>query len=212
MQTDFWLARWQNNELGWQQDSVNPLLLRFYPQLQPCVRIFVPLCGASPDLGWLAARTQVVGAELAELACQQLFAPSASQSSPENANGFVCWQQDALTVWQGDYFRLTPAQLQQVQAIYDRAALIALPAPMRQAYVKHLRLLCPHARLLLLTLEYPQDEKAGPPFSVDSTEIAQLFADCQRRELARIDIQQQGFGRRKMRASRLEEVVWLIEW
>lgn len=212
MQPEFWLARWQHSELGWQQDSVNPLLCQYHSQLQPYSRIFVPLCGASPDLIWLAERGAVVGAELSEVACQTLFASMAAQVSPESVNELICWQHGALTVWQGDYFGLTPAQLSGVDAIYDRAALIALPPAMRQAYVKQLKTLCPHARLLLLSLEYPQEEKAGPPFSVESEEITQLFAGCQCRELGRIDIRQQGFGRRKMRASRLEEVVWLIEW
>ncbi len=212
MQTEFWLDRWRNNELGWQQDNVNPLLIQFFSRLQPCRQVFVPLCGASPDLTWLAEHVPVIGVELAELACQSLFASFAGQIQAEPAGEFINWQHGALKVLQGDYFRLTVQHLDTVDAIYDRAALIALPSAMRHAYVKQLKALCPHARLLLLTIEYPQDEKAGPPFSVDSAEITQLFVDCQIRELARIDIKQQGFGRRKMRASRLEEVVWLIEW
>lgn len=61
-------------------------------------------------------------------------------------------------------------------AVYDRAALIALPAALRRRYLETV-----YARLptgccgLLITLEYPQAEKAGPPFSVDAAEVHALF-------------------------------------
>lgn len=212
MEHEFWLARWQQQELGWQQDTVNPGLIQFFPLLLPCQQVLVPLCGASLDLWWLSQRTQVVGAELSALACQQLFDSAGVVPDKISTLLHTRYQYQQLTLWQGDFFTLSDSAAGQPERIYDRAALIALPPAMRAAYVAKLRQLCPHARLLLLTLEYPQAEKQGPPFSVEPSEIAALFPDCRREELLRRDIRMEGFGRRKMQASRLEEVVWLIDW
>jgi len=212
MHADFWLTRWQKNELGWQQAEVNPYLQQFFPRLQPCSCLLVPLCGASTDLWWLASQGSVVGAELSELACQQLFAQELTEVQHNTLGLHRSWQLHDLLVWQGDFFTLTSAHIGLCQAIYDRAALIALPADMRPPYVQQLRALCPHAKLLLLTLEYPQAELQGPPFSVEQAEVERLFAGCQLQLLARQDISQQGFGRRKLLTSRLHEVVWLVEW
>jgi thiopurine S-methyltransferase len=41
----------------------------------------------------------------------------------------------------------------------------------------------PGCRGLLITLEYPQNEKAGPPFSVCETEIRALFGTSWKIEL-----------------------------
>src|SRR3546814_20539960 len=48
---------------------------------------------------------------------------------------------------------------------------------MRQRYVADVLGALPEAcRMLLVTLDYPQQEKAGPPFSVDAAEVERLFA------------------------------------
>ena len=212
MDQEFWLQRWERQELGWQQDEVNPLLQQYFPALVGCQQLLVPLCGASPDLWWLSERTAVVGAELSELACQMLFRDAKVQPDSQLVAEHHLHKHQQLALWQGDFFALNSERIGPIDAIYDRAALIALPPQMRNAYVAKLRELCPAGRLLLLSLEYPQAEKQGPPFSVDAAEVASLFADCQRQLLSRRDISAQGFGRRKMKASRLDEVVWLIQW
>ena len=67
----------------------------------------------------------------------------------------------------GDVFALDADALADCSAVFDRAALIALPPELRQRYVQ--RVVCPAAagcRGLLITLEYPPHEKQGPPFTV----------------------------------------------
>lgn len=60
--------------------------------------------------------------------------------------------------------------------MYDRAALIALPASLRRRYVREL-----HARLptgcrgLLITLEYPPHERQGPPFALEDADVRALY-------------------------------------
>ncbi len=70
---------------------------------------------------------------------------------------------DELSVYTGDYFT---APIQPVDIIYDRASLVALPAEMRVQYVERLKQLWSGGKILLVTLDYDQDEMAGPPFSV----------------------------------------------
>ncbi len=59
-----------------------------------------------------------------------------------------------------------------IDALYDRAALVALPADLRPGYVGHTQsLLKTRAMQLLITLEYDQSAANGPPFSVLPDEV-----------------------------------------
>ena len=59
MELDFWLERWNNNQIGFHQPQVNPYLIYFYgekgpsPEQREKLKVFVPLCGKSKDLLWL---------------------------------------------------------------------------------------------------------------------------------------------------------------
>ena len=57
-------------------EEANPLLVKYFPELSPAKgsRVFIPLCGKTLDISWLLkCSCRVVGAELSELAIQQLF-------------------------------------------------------------------------------------------------------------------------------------------
>lgn len=61
-------------------------------------------------------------------------------------------------------------------ALYDRAALIALPPPMRERYAAQLqRILPPTVQGLLITLDYDQAQMSGPPFAVGDDEVQRLL-------------------------------------
>ena len=128
-------------------------------------------------MAWLAAEGhRVLGVELSRLAIEQFFADNHLQPSIEVSQLGVHYREGAVEIICGDAFGLTAEVLADCTAMFDRAALIALPRPMRESYVREL-----HARLpagcreLLITLEYPPDEKDGPPFSVDEAEVRQLM-------------------------------------
>ena len=81
-----------------------------------------------------------------------------------------------MDIYCGDFFALTAQQLQDCQALYDRAALIALPPEMRERYVAHLTQLLPRrCQGLLVILDYEQEQMDGPPFAVPDSEVQQLF-------------------------------------
>ncbi len=193
MQPDFWHERWQGNRIGFHGDAPLPLLLEHWPALglEAGSRIFVPLCGKSLDMVWLAAQGhRVLGVEISELAVQQFFAEL--ELVPET-RATPCGTHYSAGPWElicGDAFTLTEDALAGCAGVYDRAALVALPPRMRRTYAATALWRLPaRCRGLLVTLEYPQEQKAGPPFAVDETEVCALLeADWMVELLERRDI------------------------
>ncbi len=92
-------------------------------------------------------------------------------------DGFVRYQAGGVTLFVGDVLATSPGLLGPIDALYDRAALVALPPELRPRYVAHLRgLVAPGTPGLLVTLEYPQEVMDGPPFAVLADEVARLYA------------------------------------
>jgi thiopurine S-methyltransferase len=157
----------------------------------------------------------VQGFELSPIACQDFFREHnlamSSQPWPDPDLQFMHYQAERIQLWQGDFFQVPDTLVSDSALIYDRAALIALPAEMRQRYATKLkRWLEQGAEMLLITLEYPQQERQGPPFSVPAAELMTLFPDCQLELIDTVDITGQGFGRRRMATSYLLEKIWTI--
>lgn len=178
MDTEFWIQRWQVNKIGFHLDQVNPLLLQYFPVLDisPPARVFVPLCGKSVDMVWLRAQGyKVIAVEISSIAVANFFREQQLSPVIDHIDDMQLWQADGIAVWCADFFALRPEHLGDVTAVYDRAALIAMPATMRAKYARHLISLCPGAPQLLITLEYPQSQMAGPPFSVTSAEVLNLY-------------------------------------
>ncbi len=212
MDAEFWLNCWKNNHLGFQLEEPHPLLVAALPILPKVHRVFVPLCGKSPDLHLLAQHYAVVGSELSAIACNDFFAEAGCEPAKENFAEHVLFSHQQVVIWQGDFFTLPAAAVKDIELVYDRAALIALPGELRERYVQNLRQYLPKATMLLISLEYPQEEKVGPPFSVSEAEIFRLFAGAKISKLADVDLTGAGFARRRFLTSRLVESSWLISW
>lgn len=106
----------------------------------------------------------------------------------------------------GDFFHLTADLLGPVDAVYDRAAFVALPEHMRDDYAVHLSAITSKAPQLLLSYHYDQSLVAGPPFSVSNDEVAERYADSYTlRRLASVDIP----GGLKGKCEAVESV-WLL--
>ena len=179
MHAEFWQARWARSEIGFHSPQVNPYLLRHWPDLAVAAgaKVLVPLCGKSVDMAWLASLGyQVVGVELARQAVEDFFSEQQLQPQISEEGAFVVYRAGAVEIYCGDFFALTAQQLQGCQALYDRAALIALPPEMRERYAAHLAQVLPvGCQGLLVTLDYPQEQMAGPPFAVPDSEVQQLL-------------------------------------
>jgi thiopurine S-methyltransferase len=123
----------------------------------------------------------VAGAEISQVAVAALFERLKLPPSIERPSGTTGdisrWSSPGLDIFVGDFFALSAAALGGVDAVYDRAALIALPPDMRRRYAAHLRDLANGAPQLLITLDYDQGKMAGPPFAVGEEEVRRLYGD-----------------------------------
>jgi len=213
---DFWQARWARNEIGFHQPEVNPHLQRHWPGLGLAAgsRVLVPLCGKTLDLAWLAAQGfPVLGVELAERAVQDFFAEQGVEPQIERSGAFQVYRAGAVEIRCGDFFALGAADVEDCAGLYDRAALIALPADMRARYAAHLAAILPPAcRGLLVTLDYDQARMDGPPFAVSDDEVRRLFgADWQLQLLEAPDVLQENWKFLQRGLERLEERVYRLE-
>ncbi|MEC9481788.1 MAG: thiopurine S-methyltransferase, partial [Halomonas sp.] len=200
---------------GFHLPFVHPILKRNLPGfgLAADARVFLPLCGKTLDIGWLLEQDyQVVGVELSEIAVAQLFEELGVDPQPKEWAGGRCWRHDGLTVFQGDIFTLTVAELGPVDLVYDRAALVALPPAMRTRYAEHLLALSGGAPQLLITFEYDPAEKDGPPFPVLPEELAGHYAQRYTiTELSRKDVLQASPNFREAGVTRFVEVAWRLD-
>lgn len=180
MEPSFWHQRWENNKIGFHLGQVNPYLVQYWPELELHTgsRVFIPLCGKSLDMLWLAEQGhEVIGVEISPIAVRAFFEENRLHPEVTSEGAFEIWSVDQITILLGDYFELKPAQLGEVGAVYDRASLVALPEEMREDYVEHLNALCPAEPRLLITLDYDQSKMAGPPFAVSEEEVRELYED-----------------------------------
>lgn len=179
MEPKFWQERWARNQLGFHLPEVNPYLERHWPSLALAegAKVLVPLCGKSLDLMWLATQGhRVLGVELSEQAVEAFFSEQSLTPRITQRGVFTVYQADLIEVWCGDFFALDAEVLADCTAVYDRAALIALPPLMRSQYTEQLNnMLRPGCQGLLITLDYDQTQKAGPPFAVTDEEVKVLL-------------------------------------
>jgi len=192
MEASFWHNRWQTNQTGWHECDVNPLLITLFPSLNVPVdgRVFVPLCGKSLDLGWLLSRGyDVAGAELSELAVTQLFVELGMEPSISVVGKLRLFRGEKIDIFVGNLFDLSREILGPVDAVYDRAALVALPETMRERYTAHLKAITALAPQLVIGYEYDQTVVPGPPFSVTTDELHRHYRDSYALTLlARVDV------------------------
>ena len=208
----FWQELWlRESAPPFHLPQVNPHLIRHFPQLRlaPGARVLVPLCGKSVDLGWLAAQgVEPVGVELSPQAAAAYFAEQDLTPQITRLGPFERYEAGGVVILCGDFFELQPTVAGPFDAIYDRAALIALPVGLRRAYAATLaRLLRPGGVLLLVALDYPQAQMPGPPFALTPAQVAALYPDWPAHEWHRQDIlaEEPRFAARGL--TRLEEYV-----
>jgi thiopurine S-methyltransferase len=179
MEPDFWHERWARGEIGFHQPEINTHLQLYFNRLEirSGAHILVPLCGKSLDMLYLREKDcRVSGIEISRVAVTEFFEENGIHPEIRDHSGLTLYRSENLEIYCGDFFTGDFSKLNTVDAVYDRASLIALPPDMRAAYVDRLSGLLPGAtRTLLLTLEYPQQEMQGPPFSVTRTEIEKLY-------------------------------------
>jgi thiopurine S-methyltransferase len=180
VQPEFWHDRWRTGQVGFHQSAVDRQLAAYWPglRLPTADRVFVPLCGKSLDMLWLRDRGHtVIGIELSAVALEAFCMENGIPAWRRLACDFDVYEAEGLRLFRGDFFALTPEILGSVAAVYDRAALISWTPELRETYVAHLTALTsPGTKTLLITVEYPQVQMNGPPFSVSADDVGRLYA------------------------------------
>ncbi len=216
MEFEFWHQRWEAGQIGFHMEEVNPFLKRYFAELKLSKgdKVLVPLCGKSVDLVWLWQQgLEVCGVELSPLAVRQFQQEQDLPLVAQPQGAFEFWhlpqesgqETVGLGILCGDFFQLTAEQCREVKAVYDRAALVALPLEMRVQYVAHLQQILPAGtKILLVTMDYDQSLMQGPPFAVSKAEVHHLFSQAYRIEqLAEVNSQRKGHP--------IKEEVFVIE-
>lgn len=158
---DFWQARFDTGQTGWDRGAASPQLLAWLDQgvLQPC-RIAVPGCGRGWEVAELAARGfEVVGLDYTAAALEASRALLQSRGLQADLQ-----QVDVL-----DHAPTTP-----YDAIYEQTCLCALHPEHWRAYADRMHgWLAPGGRLAALLMQMPRAEAVeqgqiqGPPYHVD---------------------------------------------
>lgn len=209
MEPEFWHERWRENNIGFHEGIPNAYLSAHFSQLElpQGSRVFVPLAGKSVDLAWLEEQGyRVVAIELDETAVRAFFNEIDVTTLVTDMGSLARYQSGNIEFYAGDFFDLSHEILGPVDAIYDRAALVALPEPMRLRYATQLRSLTDCAPQLLVSFDYDQSQTAGPPFSVDRIAIESMYGEYYRKTLL---AESEITGRLAGRCSGMEQC-WLL--
>lgn len=209
MEKHIWLDRWENGQTGFHNNEVNPLLLKHFQELDlPLAsRIFLPLCGKTLDIGWLLSKGFcIVGVELSEKAVKELFVELGEEPYVMKDGEHIHYSAENIDIYVGDFFALTPEKVGNVDAVYDRAAIVALPKKMRDDYTKHMLTLAKDVPQLMTTVVYDQSLMNNSPFSVDREELEKHYGEHY--SITQLDkIQVQGGLKQVMD---IVEYVWLL--
>jgi thiopurine S-methyltransferase len=186
-----WLQLWRERQTDFHQKTVNRFLTRSWSALQHPrgSRVFVPLCGKSLDMLWLARQGhEVIGIELSPVAVKAFFKENGLRPVKRQQGSFTLWQHGRISILCGDYFALRKPDLGHIDTVYDRAALTALPEDIRRLYVAHLRqVVTATADVFLLTVE-DADDGADPEQSQEvDAEVAALYAADFEIDLAQVE-------------------------
>jgi thiopurine S-methyltransferase len=180
METSFWHEKWEKREIGFHEGQPNGLLVDHFSalNLREGERVFVPLCGKSRDIAWfLQSGFQVSGAELSEVAVQELFQELELSPEVSGLGSLKRYSAQSIDIFVGDIFDVTPDKVGKVDAVYDRAALVALPSSVRSSYTAHLIRLSQVSPLLVIAFQYEQSEMEGPPFSISPDELLAHYGE-----------------------------------
>ena len=214
MEKNFWQGVWERNSIGFHQDEVHPFLVEQFTKLLTAgdSTVFVPLCGKSLDMYFLAEHMQVIGNELSQIACHDFFSEQKLDYTQWQQGNFTGYSHQNISLLQGDFFQLTLQDIGDVDWIYDRAALIAMPPKMQQDYVAALsQFTNANTKLLLITLEFPDHELSGPPFPITHQKVTELFSGFDIQLLQERKLTDGKFARRTFDVSYLKEKYYLIK-
>ena len=214
MKQKFWQDRWNNNQIGFHQPEYNPHLKKHLHQIKAdqSPKILVPLCGKTKDMVFLRDQGfEVIGIEFVQEAVEAFFEENDIEAMKNKQRGLTYYEGGNIRIYCGDFFLLKGQHIEGINAVYDRASLIALSEELREKYIAHLEsLMQKSVKVLQITLVYPQEQMSGPPFSVSVDYIKSGFSKCSVEELDTYDSLRATPRLAEKGLTSLEEVVLLL--
>ncbi|MGU7781510.1 SAM-dependent methyltransferase [Burkholderia sp. PU8-34] len=153
----FWDERFARGVTPWEFGGVPDGFRAFASRRDACA-VLIPGCGSAQEAGWLAQAGWPVRA--IDFAAQAVAAAKAQLGA------------HAGVVEQADFFAYQPPF--DVQWVYERAFLCALPPARRADYAAKMAGLLP-AGALLAGYFFVMDKPKGPPFGIDRAELDALL-------------------------------------
>ncbi|XP_077991305.1 putative thiopurine S-methyltransferase isoform X2 [Glandiceps talaboti] len=148
------------------------------------LKIFVPLCGKSIDLIWLAQQGHdVTGVEYSDIACEAFFKENNIEYSAAPAenlkDGKLYTSKDnKIKIYQCDFFQFSSDVAGQFDAAWDRGAFGAITAEDRKKYSDVLiSVMKPDSVCLMTTLQYDTTVMKGPPRHVPLEVIQEYYGE-----------------------------------
>jgi thiopurine S-methyltransferase len=186
-----WYDRWSTGNTRWHRTTVHHSLEEKISDntlnLPSNARVLVPLCGKTVDMAYLARTDkvkQVVGVDGIRQALDEFAAENPDLGlkpvAPSRNFKFEKLQGKSILLLKGDFFDLDATQAGgKFDAVWDRAAFVAIQPELRQAYVGIMgRVIAKGGQILLSTWVRPNgDTTTGPPFSIDEEQVKKLYQD-----------------------------------
>lgn len=185
-----WQKMWDSDQIGFHQSSVHPDLMTYESEfLDKNCRVFLPLCGKTLDLVYLADKGhEVFGCEFVQKACEDFFKEQSLEyetlSLPSGLTKFKATSKK-ITLYCGDFFALKSEEIGKFNAVWDRASLVAINPSQRIEYGKVMQdLMVPGGKYLLNSFIFTGENYRGPPHSVPREDIKSCFGSfCEIKEL-----------------------------
>jgi thiopurine S-methyltransferase len=173
----FWNERWLNNQIGFHLNSPHKSLEKFIDFFSGHKKVFVPLCGKSPDMIFLRNHGhEVIGVEFSEIAIKDFIKENDLKMKKVEQGILNLYQGDGFKIYQGDLFKLTETELEGITCCYDRASMVAFNYNERVRYSQFLKNIGRDLKLILAPiLDYGDIQDAGPPFSVTAKELDFMY-------------------------------------
>ncbi len=217
---DFWAERWRDGRIGFHKADVNETLIKHFGRLVgglrsgAAPRVLVPLCGKTVDIPWLEGRgCDVVGVEIVGEAIEAFHDELGRDPIVVALDGQRHWTSGRTVIFEADFLQLDAELVGYISAVWDRAALVAMPPHKQLAYADKIIEITPTgARMLLSTWSYDQASMDGPPWSVSEDVVRELYgAAFHISKLWSADVLHRFPRFRKRGLSRLVASTWLFE-
>ncbi|MBC98020.1 MAG: thiopurine S-methyltransferase [Halobacteriovoraceae bacterium] len=210
MENEFWVKRWTDRNISFHEEGGNELLKKnlLYLSLQTNDRLLLPLCGMSLDIDYLLnSGFRVIGVELFEKAVIELFSRLNIEPKIRQLKNCKSYYSESLEILVGDLFQIDKDEIGHVDAVYDRASLVALPHTMREKYYQHIMHISKLSPQLLITYLFEDNNYQSPPFSIEDHEIESSYSQYSSIELKEVIRLSKGLKG----CSVVDEKIWLMK-